>query len=99
MVVWLAQSEEGSGMELLIWIAALAVLIMVGLLVISLVRKHAVNSDDPPMAGGLGFTLSDMRQMHARGELSDEEFESSKRAIVARGRAALADDSDPDDDR
>ena len=40
------------------------------------------------------FTLSDLRQLHREGQLTDQEFKRAKAAYVARGLARV---DDPDD--
>jgi len=42
-----------------------------------------------PGAGG-GFTLSDLREMHRSGQMSDEEFEAAKSLIVSAVKAQQA---------
>jgi len=45
-------------------------------------RRQLIADDDAePLP--MGFSLSDLRKMHERGELSDEEFEHAKRRMVA----------------
>lgn len=86
--------------RVLFWCAVLvgaAVLLAVVFLVI---RKRLASLDDesPSMGGNLmGFTLADLRQMHAAGQISDEEFDVAKRKMAARAKAQLdSDDADPD---
>ena len=39
---------------------------------------------------GEGFTLSDLRELHKRGAMTDEEFERAKSQIVQSVQAAAA---------
>ena len=43
----------------------------------------------PDAGGDVGFTLGDLRDMRARGEISDEEFEKAREKMV-RGVAGAA---------
>ncbi len=45
-------------------------------------------------AGGtpVGFTLSDLKELRDRGELSDEEFERARQEVIARARKAFRSD-------
>lgn len=37
----------------------------------------------------VGFTLGDLRRLHAEGQMTDEEFERAKARIIAGARRAL----------
>ena len=67
--------------EVIIWSVA-----MLGLLVLGMIAaarlKQRMKQDDAP-APALGFTLSDLRQMHRAGQLTDDEFNKAKEKIVA----------------
>lgn len=84
---------------LLFWLAMALVLLVVGV-TWALRLKRQMSQDDEP-AGAMGFTLSDLRQMHRAGQLSDDEFAKAKGKIVGAAqevpeRAAAADVSDRD---
>ena len=66
---------------LAVGLVALLVLAVVGLLVVSYLRKRTL--DDGADVTGVGFTLSDLRRLHASGEMSDEEYERARSAMVA----------------
>lgn len=57
-------------------------------------RAEEAESDDVSDAAGTGFALSDLRELHRRGELSDAEFEQARRRLIARTKAAMAQESD-----
>jgi hypothetical protein len=40
----------------------------------------------PDETSGAGFTLSDLRQLHKSGQMSDEEFERAKAKVVEAAR-------------
>ena len=66
------------------WLAALLVVVGVGTLVIYLLRRAVVRDDTGRKEG---FTLQDLRELHASGALSDEEYERAKASIIGRLKA------------
>jgi len=97
-LVSLAQSSRttSSVADILLYlgiiVAAAIVLVIVGVIV----RKRFQDDDAPAMP--TAFTLSDLRQMHQQGQLTDEEFDRAKKAMLARSRAAYqGDEPEPDD--
>ena len=96
MLVTLLQSSPGRDVPVLkIILLSLGILaaVTVGLLVVQRIKKQ-LQTDDDDVAGKLtgGFTLSDLRQLHKAGEMSDEEFERAKAKIIdAAKRAAERD--------
>lgn len=64
--------------EILPWLGALAALVVVGGVVIYALRRSLGGGPAPAE----GFTLHDLRRMHAAGTLSDQEFERAKAALI-----------------
>jgi hypothetical protein len=64
----------------------IAILCAVGFYAISRVRKKLKAPDETI---GVGFTLSDLRQMHKSGQMSDDEFERAKAKLLAHARAPV----------
>ena len=56
-------------------------------------RRWMKEDDMPP--GGNGFSLSDLRQMHRRGEMTDEEFEKAKAQMLAGVKSMASKMPDP----
>lgn len=71
----------------LFWLVVASVVLGI---VFWLIRRWFTREDDPGLS--LGFTLDDLRQMHERGELTDEEFELARKKMLAKGRQMMADD-------
>jgi len=44
----------------------------------------------PETTVGTGFTLSDLRQFHKSGQMTDEEFEKAKSRIIEAARKSVA---------
>jgi hypothetical protein len=59
----------------------LLVVVIVGAAVLMALRRTLTRRDG---GGAGGYTLQDLRQMHATGELSDEEFERARQSIIER---------------
>jgi Short C-terminal domain len=57
--------------------------LIVAMVIVSWVRKRLKEPDEPASAG---FTLSDLRQLHKSGQMSDEEFERAKAKVVEAAR-------------
>jgi len=72
--------------ELVIWIAALAVLVVVAVYVIKTFRAETLQREPPASE-----MLSKFREMHSRGELSDEEFRTIKTTLSAQLQEELRD--------
>jgi hypothetical protein len=77
----LAQSDSG----LWVWLGALVVLLLGLFPVVWWVRRRLSPHED---FHGEGFTLGDMRRLHKAGQLSDEEFDRAKEALIASAQAA-----------
>lgn len=65
--------------SILIWSLVLMGFVFVGFLLVSWVRNRLREPDEPVSAG---FSLGDLRDMHRRGQLSDEEFERAKQQLI-----------------
>jgi hypothetical protein len=63
----------------------LLALIFAGWVTVWQVRRRLTGPDE---SSGVGFTLSDLRQLHKSGQMSDEEFERAKAKVVEAARRA-----------
>ena len=75
------------------WLLVLLVLVIAGFIGISWLRKW-MKEDEVP-SGGTGFGLGELRQMHARGELTTEEYERARAKMTASAKAITANMPDP----
>jgi hypothetical protein len=66
--------------DLLPWLLLLLGVVVVGWIVILWVRR----SLRAEVGHTKGFSLEDLRSLHRDGSLSDEEYESAKRTLLAR---------------
>ncbi len=82
MTVTAAQSAGvGNAMQIAVWAVVLILLAIVGFWAAMWIRKRALGEAE---TSDEGLTLGALRTMHNRGELSDEEFEAARAAIVSR---------------
>jgi hypothetical protein len=83
------QAQSQNWASLLPWIGALVVLVALGAIGLVMLRRRLFSSDQNAAEGGV--SLDTLRQMRARGELSEQEFEAAKRTVVQQlGLAAGA---------
>ncbi len=68
--------------DVLPWLVALLVLVCAGAVAIHVARRMARKADAPPE----GFTIQDLRRLHGSGQLSDEEYERARAAVIGRVR-------------
>lgn len=85
-VTLLAQTGGSSGDtgQLLIWIGALIVAVVIGTVVLLMVRRHMVGQRSEDQGGFA--TMEEMRAMVGRGEMSKEEYEQVRKAMIAKVR-------------
>ena len=81
----LAQAESGVG-DLFFWSAVLLGLVIVGFAVAVRIKRRLSQAEQG--IGPVGFTLSDLRQLHRSGQMSDEEFERAKEKVVEAAKRA-----------
>ena len=85
----LAQANQTS--SIVLWSLLLIGLIVAGWLTVWQVRRR-LQRDETPL-GNAGFTLSDLRQLHKSGQMSDEEFDRAKARVVDAARRAAERDA------
>jgi len=91
--IWmLARADKSSRLlgEILPWLILLVGVVLAGGVAIYFIRRSLKDSQSHAEA----FTLQDLRDMHAAGELSDEEFERAKAQMIGRLRTPV---NPPDD--
>ena len=69
----------------------LVVVIIIGWVTVWQVRRRLQSPDE---TSGAGFTLSDLRQLHKSGQMSDEEFDRAKARVVDAAKRAAERDKD-----
>ena len=81
----LLETPEVPQGKILILMLVIAGAAFVGLLIVQQVRKRLQHTDEPVSSG---FTLSDLRQLHKSGQMSDEEFERAKAKVIEAAKRA-----------
>jgi hypothetical protein len=86
---------DGALGRIAVWLGVGIAVVVVGLVVVSRIKKR-FQDDGGPEATSAGFSLSDLREMHRAGEMSDEEFDKAKAKVIdAAKRAAERDAAKP----
>ncbi len=67
--------------DILPWLVGLLAVVAIGGVAIYLVRRWLRR---PPRGPAEGFTLQQLRELHATGSLNDDEFERAKAAVIGR---------------
>lgn len=80
---------ETSQAQVILWSLAGAALCLVGVYVVKRLRGRA--GDDQPKASEL---LTNFREIHSRGGLSDEEFRTIKAQLADRMQQEVSDNED-----
>jgi hypothetical protein len=75
------------------WSLVLITLLLVGYFAVMRLRSWLRNDDVP--TGGIGFTLSDLRQLHREGKMTDEEYERARGKMVSAAKEMAAKLPDP----
>ena len=73
--------------DMLPWLGLLVLIVLLGGGVAIWIRKRMANSGD---SGTIGYTLEDLRVLHSRGELSEEEYSPPDARTVTGRPAATA---------
>ena len=81
----LADSATGSSGSIIFWLIVLIVLVVLGFLAAMFVKRWLMETSEEPRRAG--FTLSDLRQMHKSGQMTDEQFERARQRIITSAKA------------
>jgi len=73
----LAQFEDAG--SIFFWSLVLIGLVVAATFGVMWIRRWMRQDDDP----GAGFTLSDLRELHRQGKMTDQEFEKAKAIALA----------------
>lgn len=84
-----APASGGDTGRLLMWVGILIVVVMVGTVVLLMVRKRMMAADAQDRAGF--STMEEMRAMVARGEMTKEEYEQVRKAMIDKIRQNTGD--------
>ena len=79
---WMAQSFQTPPMELWIWLGALILATLVLGVIVLAMRRKILGSDDRESTHG--SMLDELRAMRERGEISQAEYDHTRKTIAAR---------------
>src|SRR4051794_17828072 len=77
-------ANDANWTPVLVGCLILIVVVVLGLLTVSWIKRRMQAAEEPVPAG---FTLSDLRQLHKAGQITDEEFERAKAKTIERYKA------------
>ena len=75
-----ASSGAGLASDVAPWLGVLVIVVLIGVGAISLTRKWLHRDENAPG----DFSLHQLRELHAAGSLTDEEFERAKSLVIGR---------------
>ena len=80
--------------QVLMWGAILIGIVFLGSIFIMLLRRRL---KDPalPTGADAGFSLSDLREMRDRGEITPEEYEQTRARVIAKVKALVKEPPKP----
>jgi hypothetical protein len=78
---------EGIG-SAIFWCLLAIGAIIIGYMVVTWVKRWSAEPDVTP--GGIGFSLGDLRELHAAGKMTDAEFEKAKGMMLGAAKQAAA---------
>jgi hypothetical protein len=81
---------EASIAAAIFWSMVILGLLVVGMMAAIRLRRKIKQEEDVTAAPAAGFTLSDLRQMHRAGHITDAEFERAKEKVVLAAKKASA---------
>jgi hypothetical protein len=71
--------------QIILLLLGMIAFIVIGMIVVSHLKRWLKETGSEQ---GPGFTLSDLRQLHKQGQISDEEFEKAKAMAIQAARKA-----------
>ena len=89
-LTFLAQTATQSTLtpEEKMWKVVVGGAILIGVIIVGaaalVMIRNKLRQITPDDAGDTGFTLADLRDMHQRGELTDEEFNNARAKLIAK---------------
>jgi hypothetical protein len=89
----LAQSDSSSSIASVIeWSAALLAILILAFAGYSRFKRWMNEADAPT---SIGFTFSDLRELHRQGKITNEEFETARQKMAAAAKRMTGNLPDP----
>jgi hypothetical protein len=83
----LAELEAGNVLSILFWVVVTIAALIGGYVVVMRLREWLRGPD--VTSAPIGFTLSDLRKLHASGQMTDEEFEKARAKAVEAAKKMM----------
>ena len=74
---------------MLLWLGVLLVVVIIGFGALMLFRRR-ITDQGTEQSKDIGFSLSDLRAMRDRGEITSEEYEATRAKVVASVKRMVA---------
>ena len=87
MVIAPLVAQESSFPSVFVWSLVLVAAVIGGFWVVTWLKRW-MKTDEEPVS--IGFSLSDLRDLHRAGKLSDEEFERARTKMAASMKRELS---------
>jgi Short C-terminal domain len=87
---FLADLSPEARNQVLIALGIMMVLVMVGGFGILIFRRRWQEAEDADGSANVGFSLSDLREMRDRGEITPEEYEVTRMKVITKVKASLS---------
>ncbi len=84
----LADLTEGERNKLIFWLVVLLAVVIAGFTIIMLLRRY-IQEPLGSESQDAGFSLSELRAMRDRGEISPEEYEHTRARVIAAAKKLL----------
>jgi hypothetical protein len=89
----LAQQDTSSISSVILWSGVLIGIVILAFLAYAQFKRWMKEPEQSSSA--TGFTLSDLREMHRQGKMTDEEFEMTRAKMMASAKKAAEAMPDP----
>ncbi|GEM_PF-2995910 len=87
-----AETTDEAKTRAIIWLAIIMLMVLLGGGIILIMRsKLGAKEADRSSAHDVGFSLSDLRAMRDRGEITPEEYEVTRARIIAKIKGTVPD--------
>jgi hypothetical protein len=81
----IAEASSGSISSIFVWCGVLVAALLAGFAGYSYLKRWMNQTDEGPR---VGFTLSDLRDLHRQGKMTDQEFEQTKALMLGSAKKA-----------
>ena len=88
----LAQEAKRFSSEVILWLGIILALAFILGIIAMWLRRRLIVENEPTVP--MGFTLKDLRELHAQGQISDEELALAEAKALAKSRSLYLGDGE-----